>query len=144
LEIKQHAIAHVKEKKKKKYFRKILLLFLIGNLQLSRKVTEYGFKPGLVVEITPNSTPQVLNIQSPNASLNSPFNFYKNGLTNDGSLHSDEHLSPILLQITEESLKDEITIDTIRIDAAACMEPFNLSNYSYVNVRLVSQEVKIL
>ena len=76
---------------------------------------EYGYKPGLVVEITANSTAQSqssLNIQSPSTSFNGNGFFYKNDV--------DDHICPLLLQITEDSLRDDIPIGWLNNKIKEC------------------------
>ena len=89
-----------------------------------------NIKAGDVLEIkTEHKATQLSNL-----SLSSSFN--------STTVQTDEYSTPILLQVVEESFKDEnIQNDTIRITQAAASEPFNIKNMSYVLVKCVPKEV---
>ena len=110
------------------------------NVQVNRKIFQTPLKAGDVLEITPaitqSASSQLAGSSASNANLSSSF-----GANMATNMQNDDHSSPILLQVVEESFKDDVPSETIRIDAAAGTEPFNFNKMSYVLVKRVKTEV---
>lgn len=117
-------------------------------MQLNSKA--FSIKPlkkGDVIEVAPTpiqSASLQLNsyaINTATSSSSSNINLSSSFSNNMNSTQAEEHTNPILLQITEDSLKDDVAMDTIRLDPAAGQSPFNIARYSNVNVKLVNKQV---
>lgn len=51
----------------------------------------------------------------------------------------DDDTSPILLQVVQASLNEQLPIDSIRIDSIASSAPFSFKSLAYVNVTVVER-----
>ena len=106
------------------------------NVELKRSIFP-NLKVGDVLEIKTDHKTTQLSTSIASTSLSLSFN--------STSVQSDDHSTPILLQVVEESFKDDnIQNDTIRITQAAAYEPFNIKNMSYVSVKCVPKEVNLI
>lgn len=55
----------------------------------------------------------------------------------------DDDSSPILLQVVQASLNEQLPIDSIRIDSIASSAPFSFKSLAYVNVTVVERYTKV-
>lgn len=96
-------------------------------------------KPLQIGQILEISKIQQSLLQSNNTNLGASFNG-GNSMQNE----FDDNVSPIILQITSQSLNENIPLDTIRIDPAASSDPFQIKPFSSVNVTQIdSNQVKL-
>jgi hypothetical protein len=109
------------------------------NIQINRKAFA-GLKVGDVLEVSPienkpNSTPPQ------QTQTNSSTPLLGSSLTNSTGQLDNIYSSPILLQVVEDSFKDEIRPDIIYITSDVNLEPFNIQRMAPVHVKRVKLEV---
>ena len=109
------------------------------NIQINRKAFA-GLKVGDVLEVSPienkpNSTPPQ------QTQTNSSTPLLGSSLTNSTGQLDNIYSSPILLQVVEDSFKDEIKPDIIYITSDVNLEPFNIQRMAPVHVKRVKLEV---
>jgi len=98
------------------------------NIQINRKAFA-GLKVGDVLEVS-----QIEN--KPNSAT-----ILGSSLTNSTGQLDNIYSSPILLQVVEDSFKDEIRPDIIYITSDVNLEPFNIQRMAPVHVKRVKLEV---
>ena len=109
------------------------------NIHINRKAFA-GLKVGDVVEVA-----QIENKQNPTQPQQSQSNpsstLLGSSLTSSTGQLDNIHSSPILLQVVEDSFKDEIKIDSILIPSECNSDPFNIQRMASVHVKRVKPEV---
>lgn len=83
------------------------------------------------------NTSNPVNMNSTNANPNSNYNPF----SASGGQFNEDDSSPILLQVVNGSLTDQIPMDTIRIDQVAGQAPFSYKHFNWVNVTVVDKAV---
>ena len=85
-----------------------------------------------------NSSTQMNNISGSNTNTNNLSNSCTSN-TIEFSL-SEEQSTPILFELSNESIDETIPANTIRIDSAAGNEPFNIKQYAFAIVKVVDKK----